>query len=58
MLAGKVYDATDPELLRELAETRERICDYNALRPSETEKMRAILKSLLSDIQQKLATAG
>lgn len=47
MLAGMVYDATDPELLRELAATRERICDYNTLRPSETEKMRAILKELL-----------
>ena len=50
MLAGEVYDATDPELLRELAETRERIYDYNALRPSETEKMRSILKELLGSI--------
>jgi len=50
MLAGEVYDATDPELLRELVETRERICDYNALRPSDTEKMRAILKKLLGGI--------
>ena len=50
MLAGEVYDATDPELLRELAETRERIHDYNTLRPSETKKMRAILKELLGGI--------
>jgi len=50
MLAGKVYDATDQELLRELAETRERIYDYNALRPSEMEKMRAILKEMLGGI--------
>jgi maltose O-acetyltransferase len=50
MLAGEVYDATDPELLRELAETRERIYDYNALRPSETEEMRAILKEMLGGI--------
>ena len=50
MLAGEVYDATDPELLRELAETRERIYDYNALRPSETEKMRSILKESLGSI--------
>lgn len=50
MLAGKVYDATDQELLRELAETRERIYDYNALRPSEMEKMRAILKEILGGI--------
>ena len=50
MLAGEVYDATDPELLRKLAETRERIHDYNTLRPSETEKMRAILKGLLGHV--------
>lgn len=50
MLVGMVYDATDPELLHELAATRERICDYNTLRPSETEKMRAILKELLGGI--------
>ena len=50
MLAGEVYDAADPELLRELAETRERICDYNALRPSEAGKMKEILKVLLGHI--------
>ena len=50
MLAGKVYDATDQELLRELAETRERIYDYNTLRPSETTKMRAMLKEMLGGI--------
>jgi maltose O-acetyltransferase len=50
MLAGEVYDATDPELLHELAETRERIYDYNTLRPSETEKMKSILKELLGHV--------
>ncbi len=50
MLAGLVYDATDATLLRELMQTRERICDYNALRPSETTKMKAILKALFAHI--------
>lgn len=50
MLAGEVYDATDQELLRELAKARELIHDYNALRPSETSKMECILKELLGHI--------
>ena len=50
MLAGEIYSAVDGELLRELAETREIIHDYNHLRPSETQKMKAILKSLLGSV--------
>lgn len=50
MLAGEVYYAAAQELLRELQETREKIYDYNALRPSETQKMLAILKGLLGHI--------
>ena len=47
MLAGMNYSAIDPELIRELGETREKIFDYNALRPSETEKMKKLLHDLL-----------
>ena len=50
MLAGEVYDATDQELISALGQTRERIYDYNALRPSETRKMKALLKELLGSI--------
>jgi len=50
MLAGLNYSAIDPELLRELSETREKIYDYNALRPSETEKMKAMLHDILGHI--------
>ena len=50
MLAGEVYDATDAELIRELQQTREKIFDYNALRPSETQKMKALLKDLLASV--------
>ena len=50
MLAGEVYDATDKELISALGQTRERIYDYNALRPSETRKMKVLLKELLCSI--------
>ncbi len=50
MLAGEVYSATDPKLLHELLETRERIYDYNALRPGETARMRQMLHELLGAV--------
>ena len=37
-------------MLRELSETREKIYDYNALQPSETEKMKAMLHDILGHI--------
>lgn len=50
MLSGMVYSAVDKELTAELCETRELIYDYNALRPSETDKMKEILRKLLGSI--------
>ncbi len=50
MLAGEVYSAVDPQLLRELTEVKEIIHDYNLLRPSEKEKQREILIGLLGHI--------
>lgn len=50
MLAGEIYSAVDPELLRELNEVKEVIYEYNSLRPSEYEKRLEILKSLLGHI--------
>ena len=50
MLAGDIYSAIEPQLLKELAATRELIHDYNLLRPSEHQQMLAILKSLLGHI--------
>ena len=47
MLAGMVYDATTPELMAELQNTREILYEFNMLRPSETLRMKNILKSLL-----------
>ncbi len=50
MLAGEVYDATDPELIGELMVTREVLYEYNTLRPSECERMKEILKGLLGHV--------
>lgn len=50
MLAGEVYCAIDPQLLKELDEAREVIHDYNLLRPSENEKKLELLKGLLGHI--------
>ncbi|MCR5180393.1 MAG: sugar O-acetyltransferase [Bacteroidaceae bacterium] len=47
LLAGEIYDATDPNLMAELAVARELIFDYNALRPAEKQKKLEILKQLL-----------
>lgn len=47
MLAGMVYDALDPELHRGLQATREALYEFNMLRPSEIQRMKDILKSLL-----------
>ena len=47
MLAGLVYDATCPELIAELQATREILYEFNMLRPSETQRMKKILKGLL-----------
>ena len=45
-----VYDATSPELLAELLSTRETLQEYNSLKPSETERMKSILKGLLGHV--------
>ena len=47
MLAGMVYDAATPELIAELQNTREILYEFNSLRPSETLRMKEILKGLL-----------
>ena len=47
MLTGMVYNATTPELITELQNTRESLYEFNMLRPSETQRMKEILKGLL-----------
>ena len=50
MLAGEVYSAIDPELLRELNEVKDTIHEYNALMPSDTQGRFKLLKKLLGHI--------
>ena len=47
MLSGQVYSAIDPDLLKELNHVKDIIHEYNLLRPSERDKARKMLKSLL-----------
>ena len=47
MLAGEYYSAIDPELVRELNETKDIIQQYNNLRPSDTQGRFKILKNLI-----------
>ena len=50
MLAGLVYDAANPELIAELGTTREALHEFNVLRPSETQRMKEILKGLFGKV--------
>ena len=50
MTGGERYDATHRELVDRLMETREKLWEFNNLRPSESEKKRKILKNLLGSI--------
>jgi len=50
MLTGEVYDATVLELIAELQATREVLHEFNMLRPSETQRMKEILKGLFGHV--------
>ncbi|MBR5834829.1 MAG: sugar O-acetyltransferase [Bacteroidales bacterium] len=50
MLAGKIYSATDSQLLVELNAVKEVIHKYNALSPADCEGRLQILKDLLGHI--------
>ncbi|MBJ2183079.1 MAG: sugar O-acetyltransferase [Muribaculaceae bacterium] len=51
MLKGMLYDANnDPALIAERMECKEKCRDYNDLRPADTAKRNAILKSLLGKV--------
>lgn len=47
MVSGQMYFAPDPVLLEKLMVTREKIFDFNNLRPTQTDAQRAIIKDLL-----------
>ena len=47
MLAGEVYCAVDSQLIADLQATRGVLHEFNSLHPSETQRMKEILKGLL-----------
>lgn len=50
MKSGRLYQPTDPAILREQARCLELLCDYNATRPSEAEKRASLLRSMFGKI--------
>ncbi|MBQ9883673.1 MAG: sugar O-acetyltransferase [Bacteroidaceae bacterium] len=55
MLAGQEYSAIDPDLIRELNETKEVLQRYNALKPTDYEGLYAMLKDLLGSMGDEKA---
>lgn len=53
MLAGELYDATHPELSHKLMLTREKIRDFNDLRPSQLDEQYQILREILGSVGTK-----
>ena len=47
MLCGEVYNACDPDILRELNETKDRIREYNQLRPTLLKERNEMLQRIL-----------
>ena len=47
MMSGEVYDAAHPALIRRLEATREKLWEFNNLRPSKIEEQKKILRELL-----------
>lgn len=47
MLAGQVYDATDPELLKEIRTCQELCWEYNNLRPNDDVGRKSIIHKIL-----------
>lgn len=54
MLAGQVYDAADPALVKGLCETRDLIYEFNNLHPSESGKMDALLRRILGGCGEQI----
>lgn len=53
MLSGEIYDAVHPKFIRMLMDTREKIWEFNNLRPSDIERQKGILRSLLGGCGEK-----
>lgn len=54
MLAGEIYDAVAPEFHALLMRTREILWKFNSLRPSQTERMKEILRGMLGSCGERI----
>lgn len=50
MLSGQLYSAVDPQLIKELNETKDVLQEYNRLKPTQLEQRRVMLMSLLGHV--------
>ena len=50
MDSGAIYRSGDEDIMREQTLCLERLYDFNATRPSETEKREALLKEMFAEI--------
>ena len=50
MLAGRLYNAYDAQLIKELNETKDVIQEYNRIQPTHREERTAMLKALLGHV--------
>lgn len=51
MVSGQEYYAPAPELLAKLMATREKIYEFNNLRPSDTDALKEIIKNLFGSVK-------
>ena len=54
MLGGEVYDATDPELLKDLNKCRTRCWEYNQICPTDAEALKSKLKEILGSCDENI----
>lgn len=54
MLRGEVYDAANDGFQERLVATRERLWEFNSLRPGETARMQVLLRELLGSCGQRV----
>ena len=54
MMKGERYDAANPRFLDLLMETREKLWEFNHLRPSETARMQEILHDLFGSMGENV----
>lgn len=53
MLRGEIYDAIQPEFLRRLEVTRQKIWEFNSMNPSDMDGLKALFRSIVEDCGEK-----